>query len=468
MRGKAAIVDGYPVLSYQNGAGGDGRRVRDGRNAGKRARPAARGFGPIEQTSWSHLARIRMKILIVSQYFHPERFVISGLAEELALAGHTVSVLTGMPNYPAGRLFRGYRRIWPMREVHWDIEIFRVPLVPRGRATSLRLMINYLSFVLSASLFAPFLLRKSVDAILVFEPSPITVGIPGLMAKWLKRAPLVFWVQDLWPDSLVATGAVSNPLVLGAVRSLVRFIYRSCDMILVQSKAFVPRVRELAPPLATIRYLPNPAERFYRPVVLAQEAIERELMRPGFRVVFAGNMGAAQDLGTVLAAAERLRHRPDIQWILIGDGRVRPWVEEQVAARGLDRHVQLLGPFPAERMPDFFALADALLITLRKDDTFALTIPSRLQAYMACGRPIVAAIEGEGARIVTEAGAGLVVLPGDAVGLATAVETLKDTPGESRIALGEAGRRYYEKEFDRDLLVKRLESCLEDARRSYG
>jgi glycosyltransferase involved in cell wall biosynthesis len=405
-----------------------------------------------------------MKILIVSQYFHPERFVISGLAEELALAGHTVIVLTGMPNYPGGRLFPGYRRPWPKREVYGAVEIIRVPLIPRGNATGLRLVLNYLSFMVSTCMFSPFLLlRESFDVILVFEPSPVTVGVPARVVKWLKRTPLVFWIQDLWPDTLEAVGAVKNRWMLGAVRRLVRWIYRGCDMILVQSKAFVPRVRELAPPRTPIRFLPNPAERIYHPLTPAPGAVERDLMRPGFRIVFAGNMGAAQDLGTVLAAAERLRHRPDIQWILIGGGRARPWVEEQIAARGLDANVQLLGPFPVERMPDFFALADALLLTLRKDDIFALTIPSRLQAYLACGRPVVAAIEGEGARIVKEAGAGLVCTPGDAPELAAAVEALRDSPQARRIALGEAGRRYFEKEFDRDLLVKRLESCLQEA-----
>jgi glycosyltransferase involved in cell wall biosynthesis len=405
-----------------------------------------------------------MNILLISQYFYPERFIITELAQDLGRLGHSITVLTGMPNYPAGRLFPGYRRAWPKRETLGNLQIIRVPLVPRGRASNLQLAVNYLSFALSALLLAPFLLRAKADAILVYALSPYTVGLPAMLFKWLKKAPMLFWVQDLWPESLTATGAVKNPLALRVVRELVRLIYRHCDLILVQSEAFTQKVRDHAPSDCRVLFLPNPADRIYRPVPPADAAPEDALMRPGFRAVFAGNMGAAQDIGNILGAAERLKHVPGIQWILIGDGRRRAWVEEEVRARGLESNVQLLGPFPSERMPKFFAVADVLLVTLRREEIFALTIPSKLQAYLACARPIVAAIEGEAARVVRDAGVGLVCQPGDAEGLARAVETLSRMPDSERVAMGNAGRRYFEREFDRDMLVKRLETFLFEAK----
>jgi glycosyltransferase involved in cell wall biosynthesis len=408
-----------------------------------------------------------MNILIVTQYFYPERFLINSLAEDLNKAGHCVSILTGMPNYPAGKVFPGYRCTFPTRERYNEIEIIRVPIIPRGSASRFRLLANYLSYVLSASLFAPFLLRRPVDVIFVYQLSPVFVGIPALVVKWMKHAPILLWVQDLWPESLIATGAIKSPILLATVRGLVRLIYRWSDIILVQSQAFIPKIRELAPRAGRIRFLPNPADRLYRPVVPLADAPERTMMRPGFRVLFAGNMGVAQDLENVLAAAERLGPRRDIQWVLIGDGRVRPWVEEQIQARGLEKTVQVLGPFDSERMPTFFALADALLVTLRREDIFALTIPSKLQSYLACGRPIIAALEGEGARIVTEANAGLTCPPSDSAALAAAVERMHESPTAERTAMGKSGRRYFVREFDRDVLIERLQGCLEDAQRGY-
>jgi colanic acid biosynthesis glycosyl transferase WcaI len=405
-----------------------------------------------------------MRVTIVTQYFFPESFVINELAMDLANAGHTITVLTGMPNYPSGKIPRKYLRICPVREKHGRIRIIRVPLVSRGQGSKGRLALNYISFALSAATLVPFLLRDNVDAILVFEPSPITVGIPALVIKQLKRAPIVFWVQDLWPESLIATGAVRNRAILSAVRALTRFIYNRSDIVLVQSKSFIAKIREIAPDAKDIRFFPNPASRFYRPISVARDAPERKLIRPGFRVIVAGNMGAAQDLGTVLQAAERLRTRPEIQWILIGDGRLRPWVEQQIETRGLSPTVQILGPYPPEKMPTFFALADVLLATLRRDSIFSLTIPSRLQAYLASGRPVLAAIEGEAARVIQEAQAGLVCAAGDPASLANAVESLYETPVAERESMGRAGRRYFEREFDPDMLVKRLDMWLRQLR----
>ena len=183
-----------------------------------------------------------MKLLILSQYFWPESFRINDVAEGLAQRGHAVTVYTGMPNYPAGRFFEGYGFFGPLRESYRGTEVRRVPLVARGSGNRLRLALNYLSHAFFATVLAPWLARGRFDAILVFEPSPVTIGIPGRLLRALKRAPLVFWVQDLWPESLSATGAVKSSTLLGLVDYLVKWIYRGCDLVLVQSEAFIPCV----------------------------------------------------------------------------------------------------------------------------------------------------------------------------------------------------------------------------------
>lgn len=399
-----------------------------------------------------------MKILIVTQYFWPESFRINDLALGLKERGHDVTVLTGMPNYPSGRLFSGYTMFSPRREDFGGIQILRVPLIPRGNGGRWRLALNYVSFALCASLFAPIRCKGSFNVIFVFEPSPVTVGIPALVLKKLTQTPIVFWVQDLWPESLSATGAVRSQRVLQWVAKLVRFIYRRCDRILVQSEGFIPHVTAMGADNERVMYFPNWAESLYRPVEVREDAPERMEMPDGFRVMFAGNIGTAQSFETILDAAGRLKGYDDIHWVILGDGHRKSWVEEQVIARGLKGHVHLLGPRPLESMPRYFALADVLLVTLKKDPFFAVTIPSKLQSYLACGRPILAALEGSGAAVVRDAGAGMVCAPDEGKGLAEAVLRLFQLSEHERSLMGQKARDYYDRHFERNMLVNRLEA----------
>ena len=404
----------------------------------------------------------RVNILIVTQYFWPESFRINDLALALRERGHRVTVLTGMPNYPGGQLFSGYGGLSPANEDYRGVAVKRVPLVPRFAGKGWQLAINYLSFALSASVLAPFRCRDRVDVIFVFEPSPVTVGLPAIALKAVSDAPILFWVQDLWPESLSATGAVRSPAVLRWVRKLVRYIYRRCDRILVQSEGFIPLITGLGVAPQKVAYFPNWAESLYQPVEVANDAPERTTLPAGFRVMFAGNIGAAQSFDTILTAAEALKPHPEIQWVVLGDGHQRQWVEREVERRGLTGCVRLLGHRPAERMPTYFALADALLVTLRDDPVFSLTIPSKIQSYQACGRPIIAALNGEGARIIQESGCGLTCPAGDAGGLARAVLQLYQMQAEERKRLGTRGRAYFLEHFERERLLDQLEGWMAD------
>ncbi len=398
-----------------------------------------------------------MKILIVTQYFWPEEFRINDLALGLREFGHQITVLTGMPNYPGGRLFPGYRLWRPAREDYHGVEIIRVPLIPRGKGGGVRLALNYLSFALLASLLGPFRCSNGCDVIFVYEPSPVTVGIPARLLKAVKRAPIIFWVQDLWPESLAATGAVRAAWILRLVEAMVRWIYRGCDRILVQSRAFVAPIQALGANAAHIDYYPNSAEAIYRPLSLRLGAPECPQLPAGFRVMFAGNIGAAQDFETIIEAAARLRDHPAIQWIVLGDGRLFERVKEQVEKHGLQRTFHLLGRQPLETMPRYFALADTMLVTLKKEPIFALTIPAKVQSYLACAKPMVAALAGEGARVIEEAGAGLAVPPEDAAALANAVLAMYKMAPAERMAMGTRGREYFELHFERDMLLRRLD-----------
>ncbi|RXZ33741.1 glycosyltransferase WbuB [Oxalobacteraceae bacterium CAVE-383] len=402
-----------------------------------------------------------MRLLVITQYFWPENFRINDLVEGLLERGHDVTVLTGLPNYPSGQFAEGFGLGGPYRGMHGKANVIRVPMIRRGKARAINLILNYFSFALSASIFGCWRCKGKYDAIFVFEPSPVTVGIPARVIGKIKSVPILFWIQDLWPESLSATGAVTSPRILKVVEKLVRWIYRGCALVLVQSEAFIPAVTQLDVMSQKIRYFPNSAENMYR---LPQTEIDWNgpQLPTGFRVMFAGNIGVAQSMETIMEAAELLKGHSDIHWIILGDGRLSPWLREEVAKRNSGGWIHLMGRFPVETMPNWFSQADVLLVTLRKDPVFASTIPSKIQSYLACGKPIAGALDGEGARILESSGAGIAAPAGDAKGLADAVLKLYKMSATERRNMGANGNRYYQTHFDRTQLLDRLEDWLRE------
>ena len=398
-----------------------------------------------------------MKVLIVSQYFWPENFRINDLAEEFFQRGHTVTVMTGMPNYPSGKLFPGYSIFGPWSNSLNGIKIYRVPVLTRGSGGHFRLFLNYVSFVVFAS-FGLFLrCRRSFDVVFVYEPSPITVAIPAIFLKFLTRSPIILWVLDLWPESLSATGAIRSKNSLLLIKKMVQFIYRNCDKILIQSQAFHSSVQDLSVPSEKILYFPSWAESVFE-AGTSKIGLPETLMLPrGFCVLFAGNIGVAQDFPSILDAAERLKDYSDIHWVIVGNGRQFLWVQNEIKRRNLSGCVHLLGQYPLDLMPALYSSADALLVTLRRDPIFALTIPGKVQSYLAAGKPIIAALDGEGARIIHEAGAGKVCRSEDPVGLSSAVLEIFETSRGDLEGMGQNGANYAAKYFERNALMDKLE-----------
>jgi colanic acid biosynthesis glycosyl transferase WcaI len=401
-----------------------------------------------------------LRLLIVSQYFWPESFRVNDLALGLKARGHEVEVLTGMPNYPQGRFFPGYGWLRPAREDFEGIRVVRVPMVTRGRSKGLRLALNYLSFAVMASLLGPLRCRGHFDAVLIFQPSPVSIGLPGLLMAAISKAPALLWIQDLWPDTLEAMGFRRTGLPLRLAAWLSDFVHRRCDRVLAQSRAYIPRLEARGVSPSRIAYLPNWAESFYRPPPPQENIPDPMASIRGFRVVFAGNIGSAQSFETIVGAARQLRHIEDLQWVVLGDGNRKAWLEAEIARHGLGQHFHLLGHRPAEEMPAYFANADALLVTLRSDPVFSLTIPSKIQSYLACAKPVVAALDGEGAAILRECGAGAVCDAEDIPGLAEAVLAIHRMNAQERAACGMRGRHYYENNFERALLLNRLDQWI--------
>lgn len=404
---------------------------------------------------------------MVSQYFWPENFRVNDLVQEWTKRGHAVTVLTGKPNYPAGQVFPAFRDNPAQFGTYHGARVVRAPMLARAQG-SLRLVLNYLSYVVGAGLAGPWRLRgEAFDTVFVFEPSPITVGLPAILMGRLKRAPVVFWVLDLWPETLAAIGVVRSPRLLGAVGRLVSFIYNRCTLVLGQSRGFGASIAKYCRDPGKIRYFPSWSEDVFAEAD-APPATEVPSTSGTFSVLFAGNVGEAQDLPAVLDAAERLRDQPHVRWLIVGDGRKSEWLQAEVKRRGLDRQVLLLGRHPVERMPSFYAHADALLVSLKKDPVFSLTIPGKVQSYLVSGIPILGMLDGEGADIIRTADAGLTCGAGDGAGLADAVLRMAAMSPDERAAMGARGRAFAENEFDRNALMDRLEQHLADAVRLHS
>lgn len=399
-----------------------------------------------------------MKVLVFSQHFWPESFRINDVVQSLRGAGHDVTVLTGQPNYPSGATYPGYRASGTGVE-HWEgIEVHRVPLVPRGVDSALRLALNYLSFIFSSSVVGAWRLRgQRFDVVFVYASSPLLQAIGAIVLARLKGCAIVTWVQDLWPESLQATGYIRNPRVLAIVAAVVRAIYQRQDLVLVQSPGFVNSVRALSPTTLPVRVHPNPSED--QPDDHAPAAL---MLSAGFNIVFAGNLGTAQALDAVMDAAERLRDLADVRFVLVGSGRRSAALAEAVATRSLT-NVMLPGRYQPAQIPAILAQAQALLVSLVDDPAMALTVPSKIQSYLAAGKPIIAALNGEGARIVDEARAGIACAAEDGAALAAAVRRLHATDEAERGAMGDAGRRYHDAHYTPANLTPRLVAHLQDA-----
>lgn len=401
-----------------------------------------------------------MRLLVFSHYFWPENFRINELVAEFTRRGHLVTVVTGKPNYPSGRMDPAFVADPAAFAVYAGARIIRVPIIRRG--TTLRLMLNYLSYAVSATATVWLKLRRErFDAVLVYAPSPFTVSVPGTFYRWWRRRPLVFWVQDQWPETLEAVGAVTSKRVLGWVARFVRFTFARCDLVLGQSKGLVPIIRQYCAPSQRVEYLPNWAEARFDTEGVAPAPEVPAAGPDTFTIMFAGNVGVSQDLPTVIAAAATLSDLPQVRWLIVGDGRGADEARAEVARRGLERTVLFLGRHDGDRMPAFYAHADALLASLRAEPVFAMTVPGKVQSYLMAGIPVLAMLDGEGARVVEEAGGGLTGPAGDADALAQNVRQLVGMSRDERRAMGARGRAYARREFDFHTVVDRLEGWLE-------
>jgi glycosyltransferase involved in cell wall biosynthesis len=400
-----------------------------------------------------------MEILIVTQYFWPESFKINDLALALKERGHKITVLTGMPNYPEGKFYKGYKLFSKKTEYLDEIKIIRVPIIPRGNASGLMLFLNYFSFMIIGSIWS-FFLSKKYETVIALNYSPITAVYPAIIYKMLHGTNLYLWVFDLWPESVRSAGKLKWSIVDMLLLRMVKSIYNKSNKILISSEGFGLSIIEKGVGEHKLVYMPNWAEAVFEDSSLVDEQKYSPLIPHGFIVMFAGNIGEAQDFDSILKAAELTQDFKDIKWVIIGDGRKREEVSKEIDKRGLGEIVFLLGRFPLLEMPSFFVHANVMLFSLKDEEIFSLTLPGKVQSYMAFGKPIAAMINGEGSAVISKSNCGFTCNAGDYQGLANNIIKAHEMPANELSTLGKNGYEYYKSNFAKEMLIDRFERIL--------
>lgn len=403
-----------------------------------------------------------MKILVVSQYFWPEEFRINDICKGLIEQGHEIDVLTGIPNYPGGEYFEGYSAFKRGSKTYKGIKIRRCFCIARGKGSKVKLILNYISFTVSSILHIPFMLTSKYDKILVYQLSPITMAIPAMIIKKIKKIPLDMYVLDLWPESLLSTVNIGSKKIKKIMNDICKTIYKSANSIYITSKGFKEKFIDYGIDENKITYLPQWAEDIYKNVNREADLQLEQVCKNKFNIVFAGNVGKAQSIDTIINAANICKQNEKIQWIIVGDGSEKLSSEMKIKELGLENNVKFLGRKPLIDMPKYYNIADVLLVTLANDDLFKITVPAKVQSYMACGKPLLGSISGEGKALIEECECGLVCEAEDYIGLADCAQKFNNMSKENRDILGKNGRKYFEINFEREILLEKISKLLTD------
>lgn len=390
-----------------------------------------------------------MKILVICQHYWPEPFRVTEICESLAARGHEVTALVGLPNYPSGVVPPEYRLFRRRREERSGVHIRRCFEIGR-RNTKLGLAVNYCSYMVSASVKALFL-RRDFDVVYAYSTSPVLMSLPAALLRCVSRKKLMIYVLDIWPACLAAMNVYEGSALYAFMKRVSRWVYKKADSLVYSSNRFQGYLREVhGITVPDEDYLPQFADSLFDTLPAAPPS-------PYINLVFAGNIGKVQGVETLIQAAALLRELP-VRWHILGDGSAYAACEALVRQNSLAGVVTLYGRRPLEDMPAFYAMADAMLVSMKNDISVNDTLPGKVQSYMAAGKPILGSIAGETPLILAEAGCGLCAPPDDAASFAETVRQFIARP--DRAEMGRNARTYYERHFTKQGHMDRLESML--------
>lgn len=404
-----------------------------------------------------------IRVLLLTQWFDPEP-TFKGLlfARELVRQGFEVEVVTGFPNYPGGKVYPGYKIKWLQREIIDGVHITRVPLYPNHDQSAIKRILNYASFAAAATIYGVFMAKRA-NVMYAYHP-PLTVGMAAALIKLFRRVPVVYDIQDMWPDTLRATGMLNNTKALNIVASVCRWVYRRMDHIVVLSPGFKRLLQERGVPEHKLEVIYNWADEVALTATQSGQFIPLPLVKKErvFTILFAGTMGKAQALDAVLDAALLLQQRGAcVRWVMLGGGVEVPRLKQRAADMQLT-NIVFLPPVPMVEVGAYLNAADALLVHLRKDPLFEITIPSKTQAYMAVGKPLLMAVDGDAADLVRQSGGGVVAESENPLALADAAERMAALSAEELTEMGNKAQAYYQQYLAQGVGVERFKIVFQE------
>ena len=393
----------------------------------------------------------KMRILVISQYFYPEEFRINDLCSAWVSKGYDVTVITGIPNYPKGKFFQGYGLFKRRKDEYQGVSIVRLPILSRGKGF-VRLSLNYLSFVVSGFFWSKLTPIKA-DVVFINEVSPMTQALPGIWFGRRRKIPVLLYVQDLWPENIEATIGPKRKGFIRRIDKLVQMIYRDVDKIFTSSNAYIQNISFKGIDAKKLYYWPQYAEQFYQPLTKSNDVIIPDT--PSTKVIFTGNMGIAQGLHLLIEVAKASSHL-GVEFYLVGDGSEKTNLME-LAKRYRLANVNFLDPVKATDIPQYLAQCDLAYLSLIDARIYELTVPAKLQSYLACGIPVLASASGEVGRIITESKTGFVAAPGDVNAVIASLDKFMRLNPEEVKQLRANARNAYEQMFEKEMLLNQMD-----------
>ncbi len=398
------------------------------------------------------------RLLVVCQHFWPESFRINDICDFLIDKKCKIDVLCGLPNYPKGEFYKGYSYFGKRKEVHNGVNISRVLEIPRGNNSNRRIFINYISFPVFSLFHIPRLLTRKFDKILIYQLSPVLMAVSGIIIGKLKKTETTMYVLDLWPENLYSVLNIKNPFLRNIAEWVSHWHYRHVDKLVVLSEKMKDRLIE-ATGIAEgkITVLPQACEKIYEQEIEDKKLANR--FKGKFNILFTGNISPAQSFETIINAAKQLKKEKlnDINWIIVGDGMSRSWLEKQVSKSGLSRNFQFEGLKPMEDIPKYTNFSDILVGCLVKSDLLEATIPAKVLSYLAAGRPMVLAMDGEAQDLVNNViKCGYAGPTEDSSALAENIKRVYNLSPKTRQEMGKRAKDYHFKHFERNLILNKL------------
>ncbi len=389
------------------------------------------------------------RILIYTNHFYPEQFKINEIVHWLSSEKYHIRVVTGLPNYPSGEIFKNYKNIY-----NSNVQINRLFLVPRGSGSNFLIIINYLTYFISCLFFTVYiaLFKKKYDVIFVHHTSPILIAIPPIIYSLFHNPKKILWDLDIWPESLRAVNVIKSKFIITIIRSIVKIIYSNYKIILVSSKSLIDLVAKRFN--GRIIHFPNWADSIIEKNIINKN-YDIKLDKNKFNIMYTGNIGEAQDFKSLIQTIELVEEK--IHWTFVGDGRFKNDFKKLLIQKKLQNKITFIDQVKVEKLPSIVSKANALFLSLKSDNIFSKTVPAKLQTYMALGKPIIGVLKGEGADIIKESKCGIVESKYDYVELAKKINSFANNLEVYHNLLGNNGKSFYKKKYSS---IKRKDEIL--------